>query len=109
MGLGDNFYHPDGVSGLTDEHWKTHWADIYQNKPHLKNLTWYGLLGNHDYNNHGLLEEFKYNKYGWRIDDFFWSHSKTVDGETVAFVHIDTSFLAYGAKGEHANMRKWFT
>jgi hypothetical protein len=50
IGTGDNFYHPDGVLGVDDPVWHTHWANIYQTKDHLKYLTWYGVLGNHDYN-----------------------------------------------------------
>jgi len=39
-------------------------------------------------------------KHGWKIDDYFWSHKMKIGEETVAFVHIDTSFLAYGEEGE---------
>lgn len=29
MGTGDNFYNPNGVSGLNDKNWDTHWANVY--------------------------------------------------------------------------------
>ena len=39
-------------------------------------------------------------KNGWRIDDYFWSHTMKFNDQKVAFVHIDTNFLAYGEDGE---------
>jgi len=66
---------------------------------------WYGVLGNHDYNSVELEAEFKYNKYGWRIDQFFWSHKHVVGNETIAFVHIDTNYLEYGPDGEKSKPR----
>jgi len=29
MGVGDNFYNPDGVRSIDDINWDIHWADIY--------------------------------------------------------------------------------
>ena len=55
LGTGDNFYGPDGVTGINDPAWNTHWADIYQTKESLGKLSWYGVIGNHDYNADGLL------------------------------------------------------
>ena len=74
-------------------------------------MTWYGVLGNRDYRNKGLKKEFFVYKTGWIIDDFFWHHQMTVDKDhKVGFVHIDTSFLAYGKGGEPGNkrMKKYF-
>lgn len=97
--MGDNFYNPNGVFGVEDPSWETHWANVYQKKSYLKNLKWYGTIGNHDYGNVGLYSEFKYRKYGWVIEDFFWTHTAKVAGMNIAFVHVDTSFLAYGVEG----------
>ena len=59
-------------------------------------MVWYGVIGNHDYNNVRLDAYFIYKSNGWGIDDFFWSHVQEIsEGVTVSFVHIDTSFLAY--------------
>ena len=60
LGLGDNFYEPDGIKSADDDAWNTHWANIYQSLPNLSKLTWYGVLGNHDYNNDGLMAELQY-------------------------------------------------
>lgn len=75
IGTGDNFYNPNGVSGLDDPEWDNKWANVYQNKENLKDLTWFGTIGNHDYGGEGLFSEFEYKKHGWRIDDFFWAHT----------------------------------
>ena len=47
---------------------------------------------------------------GWKMEDFFWSHTQMVGEEEVAFVHIDTSYLAYGRTGESGNkyMKDYF-
>ena len=29
LGTGDNFYDPDGVTGVNDPNWDTHWRLIY--------------------------------------------------------------------------------
>ena len=60
-------------------------------------------MGNKDYTNRWTEAEFIFRKNGWRIDDFFWSHAINVDDQKLAFVHIDTSFLAYGVNGEPGN------
>ena len=47
--LGDNFY-DRGIESADDERWNTHYYDIYiKPYPNLHNLTWYPILGNHDY------------------------------------------------------------
>ena len=46
------------------------------------------------------------------MDDYFWSHTKTLDGgKSLAFVHIDTNFLAYGPHGEGGRkyMKRYFS
>lgn len=67
-------------------------------------LTWYGVLGNHDYGGSNIECEFQYKKHGWRIDDWWWSYTMTVGTKTVAFVHFDTSYLAYGPNGEKSKI-----
>jgi len=45
LNLGDNFYQY-GVKSAEDERWKTTYEDFFTEE---KSLTWYGMLGNHDY------------------------------------------------------------
>ena len=67
---------------------------------------WYGVVGNHDYADRGLNKQYFYNNNGWRVSGFFWSHTMIADnGKELAFVHIDTSYLAYGSEGEIGNKR----
>jgi len=61
------------------------------------------VIGNRDLNYKWLEVEYFEQRKGWRIDEFFWSHTMTIDGKELAFVHIDTNFLAYGKKGEAGN------
>ncbi len=101
IGTGDNFYDPDGILGVDDPRWHKDWADIYQTKDYLKDLTWYGCLGNHDYNTQHMDAFFDFKQHGWRIDGHVWSHTHTlINDDVVAFVHIDTNFLTYGEDGE---------
>ena len=100
IGTGDNFYNPDGVTSVEDNAWNQHWADVYQWRPTMSKLKWYGVLGNHDYNTKNLTAEFLYDKYGWVLKDFVYSTSFTIEGKELVFVHVDTSFLEYGPDGE---------
>jgi len=83
--------------------WSKIWDQIYNSQPNLKKLDWYGVLGNHDYNYKKLNDLFLYKENGWQIKNYFWSYFKRVDGRKVAFVHIDTNFIAYGIEGEPKN------
>jgi hypothetical protein len=58
IGAGDNFYNPDGVTGVNDPVWQTHWVQIYKILPNLRDLPWYGTMGNHDYNSPNIFAEF---------------------------------------------------
>ena len=82
-------------------------ADIYFNWQNLAHLTWYGVIGNTDYNYWDIRRQLSQSgKEGtqFRIDNYIWTHSMKVEGHKVAFIHIDTSFLAYGKKGEANNL-----
>ena len=74
--------------------------------PHIKNLTWYGTIGNHDYNGADIEAEFIYNKFGWKMDGFMYYHNhRAMSGDSVTFVHIDTNYLFYGPNGEFSKPR----
>lgn len=47
LNAGDNFY-LTGVTGLDDPKWDTVYADLYPKLNNLKNLPFYGVIGNHD-------------------------------------------------------------
>ena len=77
----------------------------------MKELVWYGVLGNHDYNHSNLELEFNFYKDGWRIYDFFYDRTVELqNGLKIGFVHIDTNLLAYGRNGEARNkcMKRYF-
>mmetsp|Transcript_3197 Transcript_3197/g.295 ORF Transcript_3197/g.295 Transcript_3197/m.295 type:complete len:104 (+) Transcript_3197:220-531(+) len=101
LSLGDNFY-SNGVESIDDPLWDKAYANIYPKMSYLKDLTWYGVIGNHDFRGLGLFTEFEYKKNNWRIDDFFWTHTDIVEGNRIAFIHIDTNFLAEGIEGSSA-------
>ena len=49
VSLGDNFYE-DGVKNITDPKWDTSWYSMFIKPfPHLKHISWFSILGNHDY------------------------------------------------------------
>jgi len=47
ISTGDNFY-PHGVDSADDAQWQDSFLDVY-NSESIKDLTWYAVLGNHDY------------------------------------------------------------
>lgn len=47
LNLGDNFYQY-GIDSVEDERWRSTFEDVFQG-PHLHNLLWYSMLGNHDW------------------------------------------------------------
>ena len=57
-----------------------------------------------------MESEFDDHKDSWRIKDFFYDRIVKIDGDEIAFVHIDTNFLAYGWNGEPGNkyMKSYF-
>ena len=88
----------------------TDFGDIYQSLPNLQNLTWYGVVGNNDFSEIGLESELFYDQNGWRIDDYFWSRIQKIGDKKIAFVHIDTNYLAYGQDGapDKEHMKTYF-
>lgn len=81
---------------------------MYANKDYLRNIPWYGVLGESDYRGKGLYDEFLYRNNNFKIENFLWAHTARIKSKSVAFVHIDTSFLAYGKEGESEKMKEYF-
>lgn len=75
---------------------------------YLKDLPWYGVIGNHDFYGAGLFSEFEYRENNWYIPDFFWSHTDKIGDKKIAFLHMDTNFLAYGKEGNGEEMANYF-
>ena len=46
LNTGDNFYDPSEDSALEASGWERKWAQIYKGGRHLRDLTWYGVIGN---------------------------------------------------------------
>ena len=51
LNTGDNYYDAAGDPEFTPTKWTEHFANIYAKHPHLKPLSWFGVLGNKDYHN----------------------------------------------------------
>ncbi|KAJ2993620.1 hypothetical protein HDV02_002221 [Globomyces sp. JEL0801] len=97
VAVGDNIYY-NGVNSVDDPKWITNWYNPFKKeRSYLKNLPWHAMLGNHDYCLGFPEIEMQYNRYGWRMDDYFWSHKVSVsDRATASFIYLDTDLLAYG-------------
>ena len=112
LATGDNFYDPDGIRGVKDPNWQTHWSSVYKANGRLSGIPWYSTQGNHDYNSPDLFAQFQYRQHDWKFGALFWQHSHRVQSALVTFVHVDTSFLAYGINGQPGTtkplMKPWF-
>ena len=83
-----------GLKGDAASFFETYYVDVYRNLPNLDQVPFYGVLGNHDYC--GPVDALMdYTENGWRLDDHVWKHELTVGDIDIAFVHVDTSVLAY--------------
>ena len=110
LNTGDNYYGPKGDPEFSVTKWNEQFVNVYSKYPHLKPLSWFGVLGNKDYQSKLLHTQFYIKDNGWRLDDFFFSHKMEIDRVEIVFVHIDTNYLAYGRKGEDGNkmMKEYF-
>ncbi|MBK9974793.1 MAG: metallophosphoesterase [Planctomycetes bacterium] len=89
--LGDNFY-PGGVSSIDDPLWSQYFEQVYDT-PHLGQLHWHALLGNHDHAG-SVRAQFEYTRKNprWHMPWFFWSHTfHSASGPLVKVVAIDTN------------------
>ncbi|KAJ3402094.1 hypothetical protein HDV05_008742 [Chytridiales sp. JEL 0842] len=96
---GDNFYYR-GLTSVDDPRWKSDWMDVYRNStelPHLSQLEWRAVVGNHDYCDGGVEVQLDYTSknQGWRMDDLFYKSSATFANQSISFLHLDTNLLAY--------------
>jgi tartrate-resistant acid phosphatase type 5 len=99
IALGDNFY-DKGVYSSTDVLWSTYFKQMYLTNYTALNVSWYAVLGNHDYGYGytGIAAQLE----GPSTDDNNWhlpanDYIKTFplpDGGYIAIVFIDTVTLA---------------
>lgn len=100
VSTGDNFY-PRGVKSSVDPLWKTSFEDVYSG-PHLKQVPWYIVLGNHDY----LGEIYAEIEYGnehdnWILENNYYEKKFSLaKNSLVQFLMLDTSAFikAYHAR-----------
>jgi 3',5'-cyclic AMP phosphodiesterase CpdA len=87
---GDNFY-PKGVSSISDSHWKLSFENIYNKEGHQ--LSWYPVLGNHDYQQNPAAEiEYSSKSDRWKMPARYYTVKKKISSSVSAlFVFTDTS------------------
>lgn len=89
LSVGDNFY-PEGVAGIDDAKWRTHFEDIYT-APALQ-VPWHVALGNHDYDGEVQAQiDYTARSWRWRMPSHYFKRSELLaDGTTVDFFVTDT-------------------
>lgn len=108
LNTGDNFY-PLGIPSATHEQVKTSWQNVY-NVDGLKNLTWYSVLGNHDYYGSASAELEMHKLYPhWHMPDRYYAHEFTSAGNdvTILGVFLDTTPML-SAYTNTANVKKFW-
>lgn len=89
VSVGDNFY-PEGVAGIDDPKWRTHFEDIYT-APALQ-VPWHVAIGNHDYDGDVDSQiEYTGHNWRWRMPSHYFKVSEMLaDGTAVDFFFTDT-------------------
>jgi len=87
---GDNFY-PAGVSSTSDPHWQLSFENIYNKEGHQ--LTWYPVLGNHDYQQNPNAEiDYSSMSSRWTMPARYYTLKKNINSvATALLVFTDTS------------------
>lgn len=87
---GDNFYE-NGVTNISDPHWKASFEDIY-NKPGHQ-VPWYPTLGNHDYNTSPQAQiDYSSVSNRWKMPARYYAVQQKIDSNhSVLFAFTDTS------------------
>lgn len=92
ISTGDNFY-DKGVESIQDTLWQTVYKQIYD-LPYIKNLDWYVVLGNHDYQgNYKAQVEYSKVDKNWILPDNYYAMEKATAGFSAKFVFTDTNPL----------------
>jgi len=91
VSTGDNFY-DKGVQSNIDPLWQTSYESVY-NLQHIKDLDWYIVLGNHDYQGN-YQAQIKYGDTNsqWNLPETFHSLRVSFDNnENAVFLFTDTN------------------
>jgi tartrate-resistant acid phosphatase type 5 len=99
ISTGDNFY-PNGLNGTGDSKFKELFLDVY-NKGSLHNKTWYGTLGNHDWEqntSHVQYEQINENYHGWHMinNSVRAIYSEDSENPLVLFIFVDSTEVING-------------
>jgi hypothetical protein len=93
ISVGDNFY-DDGVNGTEDPQWDNTWNNVYNSLDHLKPLSWFSVLGNHDYHQN-VKPQFEYSKLSagkWNMDFHYFSREYR-NTTSVKIIYTDSIWL----------------
>ncbi|KAJ3013036.1 UNVERIFIED_CONTAM: hypothetical protein HDU68_000900 [Siphonaria sp. JEL0065] len=116
ISTGDNFYSNagnlgyDGILAADDIKFDTVWGNVF-NGSAIKNLPWWTVMGNHDWNNNNsAVSELQHESATWILPDFFFTKRVQIDtGVYASFIFIETDFLYYENAGYSASMAAQFT
>jgi len=92
ISTGDNFY-SKGVDSKDDSLWQIAYQQVY-NLPYIKDLDWYVVLGNHDYQgNYKAQLDYSRVDNNWILPNNYYSKEKFADNFTAKFIFADTNPL----------------
>ncbi|MHC4842007.1 MAG: metallophosphoesterase [Planctomycetota bacterium] len=93
LSMGDNFY-PNGVDSVEDSTWRVYFEEVYDT-PHISQLCWYSILGNHDYSGNAQAQiDYSVVSNGrWHLPHPWYQHDFVgSDGQTVlTIIGVDTN------------------
>ncbi len=92
---GDNFYDA-GVSGISDPQWQSTFENIYK----LNGVSWFPVLGNHDY----ILDpqaQVDYSQISgrWKMEERYYSKKFQVGNDSLLILFIDTEPIERELRG----------
>lgn len=91
INTGDSFYE-NGILNVTDQQLSTSWANVY-NQIYLRNLPWFGVIGNHDYRGSvtALIDIHNTTQPRFIFEDRYYSKVVQFQSLAIRFIMLDTS------------------